>query len=119
MRHRQTKEAATDMFDLQPPRHIPTLPQKLTWLERPLRSVDREVVGRNNSERDIAPKSNVIGVADPVAQRGRQNRRLRQREQSEALPGFIPPACNQRKQREQGRSIRFRRELVGPAKPKR
>jgi hypothetical protein len=25
-RHRQTKEAATDMFSLQPPRHIPTLP---------------------------------------------------------------------------------------------
>src|SRR6267378_5119289 len=26
VRHRQTKEAATDMFDLQPLRHIPTLP---------------------------------------------------------------------------------------------
>jgi hypothetical protein len=26
LRHRQTKEAATDMFGLQPPRHIPTLP---------------------------------------------------------------------------------------------
>jgi len=26
LRHRQTKEAATDMFTLQPPRHIPTLP---------------------------------------------------------------------------------------------
>jgi hypothetical protein len=25
VRHRQTKEAATDMFDLQPPRHISTL----------------------------------------------------------------------------------------------
>jgi hypothetical protein len=25
VRHRQTKGAATDMFDLQPPRHIPTL----------------------------------------------------------------------------------------------
>src|ERR1700737_997171 len=36
--YRQTKEAATDMFDLQPPRHIPTLPRlcensevKLSW----------------------------------------------------------------------------------------
>ena len=28
-RHRQTKGAATDMFDLQPPRHIPTLPSML------------------------------------------------------------------------------------------
>ena len=26
LRHRQTKEAATDMFSLQQPRHIPTLP---------------------------------------------------------------------------------------------
>jgi hypothetical protein len=26
LRHRQTKGAATDMFDLTPPRHIPTLP---------------------------------------------------------------------------------------------
>src|SRR5467141_3518627 len=26
LRHRQTKEAATDMFSLQPPRYIPTLP---------------------------------------------------------------------------------------------
>ena len=26
LRHRQTKEAATDMFGLQPPRHISTLP---------------------------------------------------------------------------------------------
>jgi hypothetical protein len=27
VRHRQTKEAATDMFSLQPPRHISTLPE--------------------------------------------------------------------------------------------
>ena len=27
LRHRQTKEAATDMFTLQPPRHISTLPE--------------------------------------------------------------------------------------------
>ena len=26
LRHRQTKGAATDMVDLTPPRHIPTLP---------------------------------------------------------------------------------------------
>jgi hypothetical protein len=26
LRHRQTKEAETDMFSLQPPRHISTLP---------------------------------------------------------------------------------------------
>ncbi len=27
LRHRQTKEAATDMFTLKPPRHISTLPR--------------------------------------------------------------------------------------------
>ena len=27
LRHRQTKGAATDMVDLTPPRHIPTLPR--------------------------------------------------------------------------------------------
>ena len=42
-----------------------------------LRSVDREVVGRNKVNGKIAPKSNVIGVADPVSQRGRRNRRPR------------------------------------------
>jgi len=67
----------------------------------------------------IAPKSNVIGVADPVSQRGRRNQRPRQCEQSKVLPGFVPPACNQRKQREQGRSIRFKRKFVGPDEPPR
>jgi hypothetical protein len=64
----------------------------------------------------IAPKSNVIGVADPIAQRGRRNLWPRQRERPGVLPGFVPPACNQRGQREQGRSIRFKRKLVGPVK---
>ena len=44
----------------------------------------------------IAPKSNVIGVADPIAQRGRRNLWPRQRERPGVLPGFVPPACNQR-----------------------
>ena len=40
VRHRQTKEAATDMFDLQSPRHIPTLPnlesrRQTAWVARP------------------------------------------------------------------------------------
>src|SRR4029077_6835636 len=30
LRHRQTKGAATDMVDLTPPRHIPTLPDHAT-----------------------------------------------------------------------------------------
>ena len=35
------------------------------------------------------------------------------------LPGFVPPACNQRVPCEQGRSVRFKRKLVGPDKPTR
>jgi hypothetical protein len=31
LRHRQTKGAATDMVDLTPPRHIPTLPIPCFW----------------------------------------------------------------------------------------
>ena len=31
LRHRQTKEAATDMFYLKPPRHISTLPIASVW----------------------------------------------------------------------------------------
>src|SRR5262245_56318493 len=34
LRHRQTKEAATDMFYLPPPRHISTLPFTSLWLLR-------------------------------------------------------------------------------------
>jgi hypothetical protein len=38
LRHRQTKEAATDMFYLKPPRHISTLPKTEVVLhERPFR----------------------------------------------------------------------------------
>jgi hypothetical protein len=45
VRHRQTKEAATDMFDLQPPRHIPTLPKPT--FQKCL------VPGRSGSQRSI------------------------------------------------------------------
>ena len=67
----------------------------------------------------IAPKSIVIGAADPIPQRGRRNRWPRHSEWSEMLPGFVPPACSQRDRREQGRSGRFRCKPVGPAKPMR
>jgi hypothetical protein len=39
LRHRQTKEAETDMADLTPPRHIPTLPQ-LDDLVDPIRHLN-------------------------------------------------------------------------------
>src|SRR6266851_4999572 len=48
VRHRQTKEAATDMFDLQPPRHIPTLPKALVRGSRrrsPVHPLQRTLCG--------------------------------------------------------------------------
>src|SRR5215470_13657221 len=88
---------------------------KLSWQPRTescvvagtaLRSVDREAVDRNISERKIAPKSIVIEVADPIPLRGRQNLWMRHSECPEMLPGFVPPACNQRTSWEQGRAVR-------------
>ena len=52
-----------------------------------LRSVDREVVGRNLVNGKIAPKSILIEVADPIPQRGRRNPRMRHGECPEMLPG--------------------------------
>ena len=65
----------------------------------------------------LAPKSIVMEVADLVPQRGRQNFKARHGEYLETLPGFVPPACNQRVLCEQGRAVEFKRKLVGPAKP--
>jgi hypothetical protein len=48
LRHRQTKGAETDMVDLRPPRHIPTLPvcdtrqSRLNGSSRPLTAVQQE-----------------------------------------------------------------------------
>src|SRR6202040_330656 len=39
LRHRQTKGAATDMVDLTPPRHIPTLPRAVDYLDRSHQSI--------------------------------------------------------------------------------
>src|SRR4051794_18915229 len=40
-------------------------------------------------------------------------------ERLEMLPGFVPPACCPKVSCEQGRAVGLKRELVGPAKPKR
>src|SRR5712692_5012257 len=76
-----------------------------------LRSVDREVVGRNPVNGKIAPKSILIEVADSIPQRGRRNPRMRHGECPEMLPGFVPLACNRRISWEQGRAVRFKRSL--------
>src|SRR5260370_3801043 len=58
-RHRQTKEAATDMFSLPPPRHISTLPRTrsaevrrrfpVIEVERTLRPHSKETPDRNEA----------------------------------------------------------------------
>jgi hypothetical protein len=67
----------------------------------------------------LAPKSIVVGAADPIPLGGRQNPKARHGERPEMLPGFVPLACNQGVPCEQGRTVGFKRKLVGPAKPKR
>jgi hypothetical protein len=77
-----------------------------------LRSVDREVVGRNDSERQDSPEiERNLEVADPISQRGRQNPRMRHGECPEMLPGLVPLACNRRIPWEQGRAVRFKLDL--------
>ena len=49
LRHRQTKEAATDMFYLKPPRHISTLPKAALW--RTTGSGANRTFGRTRSAR--------------------------------------------------------------------
>jgi hypothetical protein len=52
----------------------------------------------------IAPKSNVVEVADLVSQWGRQNRGMHYGKPTKMLPGFVPLACHQRTSCEQGRT---------------
>ena len=49
LRHRQTKGAATDMVDLTPPRHIPTLPNLAVRLCLPVLWRDPEMVLRRTA----------------------------------------------------------------------
>ena len=60
LRHRQTKEAATDMFSLQPPRHISTLPE--TEVPRRPRFGRDRVESRH--EADIANRSFVTDTVE-------------------------------------------------------
>ena len=63
----------------------------------------------------IAPKSNVVEVADLVAQGGRQNLVMHYGKPIKMLPGFVPLACHQRTSCEKGRA-RVQAELVGSDK---
>src|SRR6202035_1679477 len=57
LRHHQTKEAATDMFSLQPPRHISTLP-KITVRRR---AIDGELAPESDKS---APKASAAPSAN-------------------------------------------------------
>ncbi len=60
----------------------------------------------------------MVEVADLVPLWGKQKFRKRYGKSLGILPGSEPPACNQRKSCEQGRSIRFKRRLERPDKSK-
>jgi hypothetical protein len=74
LRHRQTKGAATDMVDLTPPRHIPTLPQGAEPIAKgncvaAMRGGE-EAGGKSGSRRtDIGYKASAVG--QPGDGRGR------------------------------------------------
>ena len=59
LRHRQTKEAETDMSDLQPPRHISTLPFAFNF------SLGPDVSFRDQGEVDGAAEFAVSVANDP------------------------------------------------------
>ena len=50
LRHRQTKEAATDMFSLQPPRHISTLHIAVIGERSTLEDCVRKNTGQKNQK---------------------------------------------------------------------
>lgn len=57
--------------------------------EQMLRSVNKEVVGRNASERNLAPKSNGCERADLISLWGRQNRSARYRQGQRGISGVL------------------------------
>jgi hypothetical protein len=75
LRHRQTKEAATDMFSLQPPRHISILP-KITV---PRAAIDGELA----PQADVAARRAVPGKVSILRQR------IAPGSLSEAAPGVL------------------------------
>src|ERR1700719_1202284 len=68
LRHRQTKGAATDMDDLRPPRHIPTLPQAAV--------PDKKTGRRGSASQPIPEDYGTIENADPRASFDRARSRL-------------------------------------------
>src|ERR1700732_4980673 len=66
LRHRQTKGAATDMVDLRPPRHIPTLPTPAVPCSPAIGGNRRSAAGAAGAEewRGIAPLPTL--VRDPA-----------------------------------------------------
>ena len=61
LRHRQTKEAATDTFSLQPPRHISTLPKAAFWMRvgRVRFTPNRDQVGAGTKRR-LGPRGDIL-----------------------------------------------------------
>src|ERR1700752_1818300 len=72
------------------------------------------------SEREDSPEIERDRSSRPCLSKGKaESQAAQQCEWPAVLPGFVPPACSKREQREQGRSIRFKRKFVRPDKPAR
>src|SRR5690349_6303831 len=68
VRHRQTKEAATDMFGLQPPRHISTLPRAAALsvrIECLLSPRSQTFLGACRQDADASKAAIRVAVAEP------------------------------------------------------
>ena len=63
LRHRQTKGAATDMFSLQPPRYISTLPNSDQNLQRRDWSLGA-ISGREQSQQNLHLFDHLIGAGE-------------------------------------------------------
>jgi hypothetical protein len=70
LRHRQTKEAATDMFDLQPPPHISTLPLSTLTAARQFVSNRGQSGLVSDSIREDGPPVQKFGSLNKVHSRG-------------------------------------------------
>src|ERR1700756_3365747 len=92
----------------------------LAWCPVTATAKRRQGGGRPEcSERENSPEIERDRSSRPCRSKGKAESQAAPERVAGRLPGFVPPACNQGDQREQGRSIRFKRKFVGPDKPTR
>src|SRR5215813_6621695 len=109
LRHRQTKEAATDMFNLQPPRHISTLPC-VTSIARPHGDAQlyerwRRALRGRQSGVDLKPPQAAVVKSHGGERCGKVGTRFRQVWLREASASEPLQKCRKRIRRCQNRGL--------------